>query len=75
MNLTVYLQTEGRRRASELAAAPSQRDVASGSLQQSQTAFDLTQCLPQSLSEFLQCMGVEPSPVSPAARMKSQRQL
>lgn len=79
MNLTVYLQTEGRRRAAELAAAavaaPGQRDVASGSLQQSQTAVDLTQRLPQSLSEFLQCMGIEPSPVSPAARVKHQRQL
>jgi hypothetical protein len=70
MNLTVYLQTEGRHRAAELAAAAASRQaqVGSGSSQQTLTAASSTQRQPRSLSEFLQFMGIAPSPYTQRER-------
>jgi hypothetical protein len=65
MDLTVYLQTEGRRRAAELAAAASNPA----------SAVSKPARQPESLSEFLQCMGLAPLPAPPDSRMKPPRQL
>jgi hypothetical protein len=76
MSLTIYLQTEGRRRAAELAAATeSKPNLSSGSTQRSQMDASANQRQPQSLSEFLQGMGIATSPNAPHARTNNPRQL
>ena len=77
MNLTAYLQTEGRRRAAELAAiaASSPATAASPAVRQSQADLNAPARQPESLSEFLRGMGITPSPVRSSTHMKPQRQL
>ena len=77
MNLTVYLQTEGRRRAAELAAAAASNPATAVSkpVQQSQAELNTPARQPESLSEFLRCMDIAASPVPPTTHMKPQRQL
>lgn len=72
MNLTVYLQTEGRRRAAELAAASNPATAVSKPVRQSQAELNAPSRQPESLSEFLQCMGIAANAVSPPTRTKPQ---
>jgi hypothetical protein len=73
MDLTLYLQTEGRRRAAELAANAgcSAPELAS----QPQPRASRQGRPPQSLSEFLQAMGLAPRPPRQPARIKTRRSL
>jgi hypothetical protein len=73
MDLTQYLQTEGRRRAAELAATASRR--APEPVRQPQPRSNRQERPPQSLSEFLQAMGLGPRPPQQAARIKTRRSL
>jgi hypothetical protein len=73
MDLTQYLQTEGRRRAAELAATASRR--APEPARQPQPRSNRQERPPQSLSEFLQAMGLAPRPSQQAARIKTRRPL
>jgi hypothetical protein len=73
MDLTQYLQTEGRRRAAELAANASRR--APETARQSQPRASQQGRPPQSLSEFLQAMGLAPRPPQQPARIKTRRPL
>jgi hypothetical protein len=72
-NLTEYLQTEGRRRAAELAADARRsasepvRHLRAGTYPQARP--------PQSLSEFLQAMKALPHAQQPAVRSKFTRTL
>jgi hypothetical protein len=73
MDLTLYLQTEGRRRAAELAAKASSN--ASEPTRQSPSVASREGRPPQSLSEFLQAMGLAPHSRQQPARLKPQRPL
>ena len=77
MNLTAYLQTEGRRRAAELAAnaASDPATAVSHTVRQSQADLNAPARQPESLSEFLQRMDRAPSPVRSLAHMEPPRQL
>jgi hypothetical protein len=73
MDLTQYLQTEGRRRAAELAATTCRR--APESERQSQPRANQQGRPPQCLSEFLQAMGLAPRPPQQTARIETRRPL
>jgi hypothetical protein len=73
MDLTLYLQTEGRRRAAELAANASRSAPEPARQPQPRASRDGRP--PQSLSEFLQAMGMAPGSRQQPARIKPQRPL
>ncbi len=58
MDITAYLQTEGRRLAAELAAAASAAAAANAAPKALQADADIGLASPKSLSEVLQGMGV-----------------
>ena len=73
MDLTLYLQTEGRRRAAELAASATHND--SESARQPQPRASRQERQPQTLSEFLQAMSLAPCSRQQPARVKPRRTL
>jgi hypothetical protein len=73
MNLTLYLQTEGRRRAAELAANANRSTPEP--VWQPQPRASGQGRPPQNLTEFLQAMGLAPRPHQQAVSIRPRRPL